>query len=312
MADEVKSTLEVMQQVFEPKYLGLPVPEGRVHKGQFESLQERLRKRLIDWSEQFVSTGNKEILIKAVAQAIPTYVMSVFRLPASVCDDLMRMMRQYGWGVENGKRKMAWLSWEKMILPKDMGGMGFRDMRSFNQALLAKQAWRLLDSPDSLCARLLRAKYYPNGNLLDTVFPSSSSAVWNGSMHGLDLLKKGLIWRVGDGSLIKTWRDPWIPRKHDFKPITPKRNCRHNWVADFLDESGAWNMQMLRQYFWDMDIREIVKIRTSSRRGQDFLAWFPEKSGLFTVKSAYHLAREYQLSNSMSASSSNPSGHKSI
>ena len=191
VADEVESILEVTQQVFEPKYLGLPVPEGRVHKGQFESLQERLRKRLIDWSEQFVSSGNNEILIKAVAQAIPTYVMSVFRLPASVCDDLTRMMRQYWWGVENGKRKMAWLSWEKMILPKDMGGMGFRDMRSFNQALLAKQAWRLLDSPDSLCARLLRAKYYPNGNLLDTVFPSSSSAVWKGIMHGLDLLKKG-------------------------------------------------------------------------------------------------------------------------
>ena len=122
-------------QVFEPKYLGLPVPEGRMHKGQFETLQASLSKRLIDWSEQYLSSGNKEILIKAVAQTIPTYVMSVFKLPASVCDDLTRMMRQYWWGVENGKKKMAWLSWEKMKLPKSMGGMGFRDMRAFNQAL---------------------------------------------------------------------------------------------------------------------------------------------------------------------------------
>ena len=72
-----------------------------------------------------MSSGNKEILIKAVAQEIPTYVMSVFRLPASVCDDLTKMMRRYWWGVENGKRKKAWLSWERMMLPKAMGGMGF-------------------------------------------------------------------------------------------------------------------------------------------------------------------------------------------
>ena len=149
-----------------------------------------------------MSSGNKEILIKSGAQAIPAYVMCVVKLPATVCDELTRMMRQYWWGEENGKKKMAWTSWDKMILPKAMGGMGFRDMRAFNQALLAKQPWRLLDSLDSLCARLLRAKYYPRSNLLDTVFSSSSSAVWKGIVHGLELLKKGIIWRVGDGTLI--------------------------------------------------------------------------------------------------------------
>ena len=63
-------------------------------------------------------------------------------------------------------------------------------MRAFNQALLAKQALRLLVAPESLCARLLRAKYYPNWNLLDTVFLSNSSAVWKGIGHGLNLVKK--------------------------------------------------------------------------------------------------------------------------
>ena len=60
-AANIKSLLEITQEVFEPSYLGLPVPEGRMHKGKFETIQERLRKRLIDWSEKYVSSGNKEI-----------------------------------------------------------------------------------------------------------------------------------------------------------------------------------------------------------------------------------------------------------
>ena len=46
--------------------------------------------------------------------------------------------------------------------------MGFCDIHCFNLALLAKQAWRLLDNSDSLCATILRAKYYPDGDLLNS------------------------------------------------------------------------------------------------------------------------------------------------
>ena len=94
-SNEVKNILGVAQEVFEPKYLGLPVPEGRMNKGKLEPLQAKLSKRLVDWSERYMSMASKEVLIKAVAQAIPTYVMSVFKLPMSVCDDLTRMIRQY-------------------------------------------------------------------------------------------------------------------------------------------------------------------------------------------------------------------------
>jgi hypothetical protein len=77
-----------------------------------------------------------------------------------------------------------------LMKPKGQGGIGFRDLRVFNQALLARQAWRLIQFPDSLCARVLKAKYYPQRELIDTVFLGDASPTWRAIEHGLDLLKK--------------------------------------------------------------------------------------------------------------------------
>ena len=90
-----------------------------------------------------------------------------------------------------------------MLQPKSHGGMGFRDMKLFNQALLAKQAWRLIENPQSLCAQVLKAKYFPNGFLVDTAFTGNASSTWQAIEYGLELLKKGVIWRIGDGSKVR-------------------------------------------------------------------------------------------------------------
>ena len=65
------------------------------------------------------------MLINAVARAIPTYTMSVFKLPDSLCDDLTKIIQRFWRGMKDGKNKMAWLCWEKMCAPKDKGGIGF-------------------------------------------------------------------------------------------------------------------------------------------------------------------------------------------
>jgi hypothetical protein len=160
--EKVRSILHVDLVVFEEKYLGLPTPEGRMCRGKFQNLQSRLLKRIVAWGDT-LSLAGKETMIKAVAQAIPTYIMGVFKLPMSVCDDLNRMVRNFWWGSSKGKRKTHWKAWPHIQAHKMKGGLGFRDFRLFNQALLTRQAWRLLINPNSLCAQVLKARYYPEG-----------------------------------------------------------------------------------------------------------------------------------------------------
>ena len=97
--------------------------------------------------------------------------MGVFKLSAGLCEELTRKIRRYWWLVGSyGVHKTHWCAREKLIKSKCHGGMGFRDLRIFNQALLARRAWRLLQFPDSLAARILKARYYPNGHPIDAVF----------------------------------------------------------------------------------------------------------------------------------------------
>jgi hypothetical protein len=81
--------------------------------------------------------------------------MSVFKIPQKICKGIIAAMSKFWWGDGANQRKMHWLAWWKMCVPKSKGGMGFRDIHCFNLALLAKQAWRLIEDPDSLCAKVL-------------------------------------------------------------------------------------------------------------------------------------------------------------
>jgi hypothetical protein len=177
------------------------------------------------------------------------------------------------------------MAWWKMSVPKQDGGMEFRDLHSFNQAMLAKQCWRLLSDPDSLRAQVLRAKYYPDGDLLNVVLKKGSSFTWQSIMSGLKTFKHGCIWRVGDGSTINVWADQWVPSSPNRQVMSPRGNCLLSTVQEFINPvTGFWDGENL----WPIDVERILQIPLQNHGQPDFIAWHLNKSGCFSVKSAYH------------------------
>lgn len=107
--------------------------------------------------------------------AASSYAMSVFKIPKKIVSELQMRWRNIGGVMMLPKRECTLFAWWKMCVPKKEGGMRFRDIHNFNLALLAKQAWRLIDNPKSLCATILRAKYFLDGDLLNATLKKKES-----------------------------------------------------------------------------------------------------------------------------------------
>jgi ribonuclease HI len=261
----------------------------------FEYLVDRICKIISGWNEKNLYTGGKEILLKAIAQAIPTYAMSVFKIPKGIIKAISAAIARFWWGEKDGKKSMHWYSWWKMCTPKKEGGMGFRDLHCFNLAMLSKQIWRLANDPTSLCAQVLSAKYYPSGDVMQATRKKGASFTWQSLMAGMETFKRGFIWRVGNGSNINIWSDPWLPNSPTRKIFTPRGGVLLTKVEDLINPiTGAWDVQLLEDNFIISDVRRIVAIPLSNWESEDMVAWHYNKNGMFTVKSAYHVEWQHQ------------------
>ncbi|KAL6194971.1 hypothetical protein ACLB2K_036046 [Fragaria x ananassa] len=165
LIDLISSVLN-MKVVDDPgRHLGLPTIWGQSKRKALCFVIEAISRKVAGWKQSILSQAGKEVLIKSVASAIPAYTMSCFKFPLSTYKEINSTLSDFWWG-NSASKGVHWNAWESLGLPKAEGGRGFQNFQEFNDALLAKQVWRLHQFPNSISAQVIKQLYHPTTSIL--------------------------------------------------------------------------------------------------------------------------------------------------
>ncbi|XP_021728740.1 uncharacterized protein LOC110695821 [Chenopodium quinoa] len=193
-------------------------------------------------------------------------MMSIFKIPDTFIDELHSLLARFWWGSTDSGRKMHWQRWDLLCQPKGKGGLGFCDLRYFNQALLAKQLWHLHHNNETFLHRILKAKYFKHCDVLNASVGFDPSFVWRSIWGARSLLFEGLKWRVGNGYAVNVWNDAWLPGNTSaWVPMPLVDNDLSLRVCDLIDHtSNTWDVKRVNDTFIATERAAVLSIPLSN------------------------------------------------
>ena len=282
------SSLQVNLVQYPTKYLGINFKLRGRRVEDYQDVIDRVQGKLQGWKAKLLSQAGRATLIAFVLQAMPLYSFSCFQIPKSICNKLDAITRAFWWGHDLGDRKLHLISWDKICQPKYRGGIGLKNFSLVNQAMIAKQFWRIQHNPNSLLARTFQRKYCTSNSLRDYKPKPNHSWIWknivvpqNSSLH------QGR-WLIGSGHHIHLIHPDWYQAQVH---ILRENNLYNGTVADLIDqETKSWKVEVVRKLYHPQVAKEILLLPISRIPNmEDNILWKHSNSGDYKVKKAYQL-----------------------
>lgn len=137
--------------------------------------------------------------------------------------------------------------WKNMGIQKLRGGLSFRDLATFNKAMLAKQFWKILSIPISFVSTTLRCKYFSRGSVLEAKVGSRPLFLWRSLVSSIPLVKAGMFWNISNDWHTKIWVDKLVPRPTSYKIQSPMHILRRDaYVRELIDSPfTSWNKNLI-------------------------------------------------------------------
>ncbi|KAH1242369.1 putative ribonuclease H protein [Glycine max] len=140
-------------------YLGIPIGAKPSSNMVWEPLTSKYESKLSKWAQKNISMAGKVTLINSVLNALPIYLLSFFKIPQKIGNTAKKFSVGGGGGGDKDYKKIPWVKWETICLPKEEGGLGIKEISKFNEALLGKWIWDLASDQQQLWARIIKSKY---------------------------------------------------------------------------------------------------------------------------------------------------------
>ena len=146
-----------------------------------------------------------------------------------------------------------------------------------------------MKNPNSLITRIYKAKYFPFSDNLSAKLGCSPSYAWRSIFNSLEVIRRGIRWRVGNGKMIHIWEDKWLPNPTTYKVCSPPQDIGDfPMVSSLIDEETRhWKVEMVKRFFLPFEVESIINIPLNYNLLDDSIIWLGNKRGVFTVRSAY-------------------------
>uniref|UniRef100_J3NC32 Reverse transcriptase domain-containing protein n=1 Tax=Oryza brachyantha TaxID=4533 RepID=J3NC32_ORYBR len=272
----VANYLQCKIQDFPITYLGLPLSLRRLTRADLQPTMDRFAKKVSGWKPKLLSTGDRLTLINSVLMALPVHLLSVLAMPQWAIKEINRKCRRFLWkGQETVNGGHCLVAWDAVCMPKQLGGLGIKDINCFGKALRLKWAVLAKIQKDRPWATLSK---YQHDRQLDNLFYAATNV------------------QVGDGKDTEFWKSTWLPCgpirqafkalfSHASKPSMTVHQGMHNrhWIRTIR---GATSNRATVEYLQLWDHLEDIQLDAN---GDDSIFWGRESHGNFTASSTYEI-----------------------
>ena len=141
------------------RYLGLPLSAGQLRVADWQPVVGKVEKRLEGWEAKVLSKGGRLVLLRSVLSAIPTFYLSVFKVPTTIEQRLSGLKWRFFWRGSKEGRGLALLAWDDICTLTDQGGLGVPHLNTMNVALLTKWVKRIIGPKEDVIRSVMRDRY---------------------------------------------------------------------------------------------------------------------------------------------------------